>query len=412
MNKDEDVAGDGENVNSENVKNEDVNIWEELNVAVKSDTTQNKPRTVVNEETLTKGASQEETAIGGAGGSATNAGGVPPLSLDGLIREKYQDAVKTVFAAGYTPKLFNAKTGEEYFSSPPPEGSVVVKATAGGAVSGKSNAVNLYCSDSKTINKKTTTSVTGQQKDWKRVATLAGGGLLALLTVVLLTVFVYSKIEEGKLVAAPNVSGMTVDRANELLSASNLSVGSIQEVNSLDEAEGVVLSQSPTAGSEVKKGSGVTLVVSAGPKVIKVPEIVGASREQAENTITASNLVVGEVSERDSGEPAGVVIEQSVAAGAEVREGTEVSFIISNGKTEVPSVIGKTLEQASTELAERGFKVKPSRITQEGPTGTVVGQDPPAGTFLAQDSEVEVTYTTPPVVVPSATPTSTPNGAP
>lgn len=97
---------------------------------------------------------------------------------------------------------------------------------------------------------------------------------------------------------------------------------------------GKVISQNPAGGSSVKPQSKVTLVISQGIKSVSVPAVVGDSRETAVEKLKAAGLVpvVDEVN-HDSVED-GLVIEQSVAGGRAVPEGTEIRISVSLGPGE------------------------------------------------------------------------------
>ena len=58
---------------------------------------------------------------------------------------------------------------------------------------------------------------------------------------------------------------------------------------------GRVISQSPTAGTQVTQGSAVTLVVSSGPPQVAVPNVVGLTQAAATSAITGANLTLGTV---------------------------------------------------------------------------------------------------------------------
>ncbi|MCR4908719.1 MAG: Stk1 family PASTA domain-containing Ser/Thr kinase [Lachnospiraceae bacterium] len=72
------------------------------------------------------------------------------------------------------------------------------------------------------------------------------------------------KTEEGS-ITVPNIVGMTETEAKTALTASKLSFTSVNEGNSDTVPAGVVMSQSPEAGSKVDEGASVDFVVSLGP---------------------------------------------------------------------------------------------------------------------------------------------------
>ena len=63
----------------------------------------------------------------------------------------------------------------------------------------------------------------------------------------------------------PGIVGLTQSDAESRLQANGFSVGTVTQQNSDSYAKGVVISQSPSEGSSVTKGSSVSFVVSSGP---------------------------------------------------------------------------------------------------------------------------------------------------
>jgi beta-lactam-binding protein with PASTA domain len=88
----------------------------------------------------------------------------------------------------------------------------------------------------------------------------ASGKMVAPEQTVLLTLS-----SEAKTVRVPDVRGDSVARAKQTLQANGLSVGTISKSTRDDIAEGTVISQTPTAGNEVKPGQSVKLTISSKP---------------------------------------------------------------------------------------------------------------------------------------------------
>lgn len=130
------------------------------------------------------------------------------------------------------------------------------------------------------------------------------------------------EIESGKLTAA---------EAEQLLSSAGLSV-KIQEINS-DITEGYVVKMSPESGEVVKSGSTVKLYVSIGPatKMVRVPNLVGLSRDKAVEKIEAEGLSIENIDIVESEQEAGTVIWQSINPGGEVEAHTAISIQVSGG---------------------------------------------------------------------------------
>ncbi|OLD16801.1 MAG: hypothetical protein AUJ01_09945 [Acidobacteria bacterium 13_1_40CM_3_65_5] len=72
-------------------------------------------------------------------------------------------------------------------------------------------------------------------------------------------------------VAVPNVIGVTQAAATTAITGANLTVGAITTASSTTVPAGLVISQTPIAGTQVAAESAVALVVSSGPPLILVP---------------------------------------------------------------------------------------------------------------------------------------------
>ena len=87
-----------------------------------------------------------------------------------------------------------------------------------------------------------------------------------------------SKGQKVKRVSVPNVKGVPLDRARSMLESGGLSAGSVGTQES-SQASGTVVSQSPSAGSEVDAGTSVRLVISEGSRE-RMDESSKASKDE------------------------------------------------------------------------------------------------------------------------------------
>lgn len=135
-------------------------------------------------------------------------------------------------------------------------------------------------------------------------------------------------------VDVPNVVGKTLEEAKATLTAAGFVVDEDEEYSEEIE-KNYIISQTPNGNTTAAKGSTVTIVVSKGEevKVAKVPDLKKKTVTSAESALSEVNLKLGNVSQEYSETVAeGKVIRQSIEAGTEVKEGTEVDITISKGK--------------------------------------------------------------------------------
>ena len=94
------------------------------------------------------------------------------------------------------------------------------------------------------------------------------------------------------------------------------------ETQTSDEKKNTVLTQDPAANTEAEEGSTVTLVVSAGPEQVEVPDVVGLAQQAAIEQVQAANLRV-DTTPVDSDQAAGTVISTDPAGGTLVDAGSD-----------------------------------------------------------------------------------------
>ena len=190
----------------------------------------------------------------------------------------------------------------------------------------------------------------------------------------------------------PATVGLTREEATEKLEAAGFEV-TVQTVNSGTVEEGLVVHSEPSGGETATNGSDVALVVSSGPKLAKVPVLVGSQRRLAVQQIRGRGLVPS-VSEEESDSPAGEVISQSPSAGSEVEPGSTVAIVVSSGKQQarVPNVIGKLRAEAVQALRDADLDptVEEEETEVPGQVGRAIDQFPPPGSELEPGAAVTI----------------------
>ncbi|HEX5309435.1 MAG TPA: Stk1 family PASTA domain-containing Ser/Thr kinase [Solirubrobacteraceae bacterium] len=139
------------------------------------------------------------------------------------------------------------------------------------------------------------------------------------------TVFVSSG---PRLLSVPGVSGETQANATATLSAAGLKVVNVKR-EVAEPASGTVISQEPAAGTQVKAGSTVTIVVAQAPAKSPVPNVVGQSEVEAVATLKGAGFEATTVTRTTSEESkVGSVLEQSPGAGHKLAKGQTVQIAI------------------------------------------------------------------------------------
>jgi serine/threonine-protein kinase len=207
----------------------------------------------------------------------------------------------------------------------------------------------------------------------------------------------YGKFWSSRDVTVPNVVGQPVEAAKNILENQNLRVLVTESVSDSVPA-GRVISQTPDAGSVVKEQRLITLLVSKGQESVVIPDFRGMNRRDAELQIKNAGLVLGNEEERYSADvPLDTVISQNPRSPAQVAKNTPVDLVISKGpepnKVALPDFKGASFATISAQL--NSMKLKLGKVSEENsdqfPAGTVIGQNPPPATQVAEGTAVDLT---------------------
>ena len=131
--------------------------------------------------------------------------------------------------------------------------------------------------------------------------------------------------------AMSDVSGMDADKAKEALEAQGLVV-SIEYEKDSSVPENKVISQSTDAGSSVKRGDSVTLVISSGKDLVNVANVIGKTKDEAKRTLKDLGFKVTILENYDAKVASGKVISQTPEGGTSQLPGSEIVIYVSKGK--------------------------------------------------------------------------------
>jgi serine/threonine-protein kinase len=136
-------------------------------------------------------------------------------------------------------------------------------------------------------------------------------------------------------------------------------------------------------------------------ETLEVPNVVGQTYDAAEQQLQDLGF---KVTRRDEFNEAQIdtVFEQRPEAGRLLEKGRTVILLVSAKQVTIPNVVGKTFDEANTELTR--LQLIPERVDQETtdqPANTVLATNPPADSKADRGTPIQVTVAVePPVVVP------------
>lgn len=144
-------------------------------------------------------------------------------------------------------------------------------------------------------------------------------------------------ISQGKEVKVPDLSGLTLEQAEEKLKELDLSLGKTSTQYSDSVEKDKIIDQDPRKKEKVQAGSEVDVTVSLGKKDdtenVTIPNFVGNYEKDAISIARENNLIVNKIDYEYSDDyKKGVVISQSIPQGTKVVEQTSIDFVVSNGK--------------------------------------------------------------------------------
>ncbi|MDQ4112900.1 MAG: Stk1 family PASTA domain-containing Ser/Thr kinase [Actinomycetota bacterium] len=181
--------------------------------------------------------------------------------------------------------------------------------------------------------------------------------------------------------SVPKVKGMIADDAQDEIRDLGLGIGDPIERFNDNVPEGHVINSQPRAGTLVRPGKAIVLVISKGPAPVDIVDWTGRSAERAKKSLEADGLKVEITEEENQEVQPGTVLSQSPNSGT-LPKGETVTLVVAKGPAAVavPNVVGADKATARQTLEAAGFKVKeePEAGINLG-LGYVTRQEPASG---------------------------------
>ena len=216
--------------------------------------------------------------------------------------------------------------------------------------------------------------------------------IVAIITIVVGTFFIYNYVIGSNSVSAPDVRNKTLEEAKVTIVKAGLEVGDVTEVASDDVKEKTVIDSDPKAGKKVKKGSKVDLRVSSGKKTVDMPNFVGMDEETVKKNASKlgfKNITVEKV--ESNSYDTGKVISQNIRAGMEIiPKEKELIIQVSTGKKKVtmPNLVGEDSTTVESTVASYGFKnVTYREEYSDKEEGIVISQSIKTGSNIVPSDE-------------------------
>ena len=208
-----------------------------------------------------------------------------------------------------------------------------------------------------------------------------------VIAAVIAGFFVWNELTGAPQVSVNNYVGETLATAEQQITNAGLHAHPNKIANA-SVPQGKVFKQDPTAGKKVDKGSTITLTVSTGPRKVSVPTVKGEQWSEAQQTLVNAGFKPQKFSV--PGDKAGQVTATDPPAGTSLAVGSTIRVNVMSGPVTapVPSVVGLSIQEATTRLNAAGFKANPSYVPSTAPKDQVLSQTPASGTSEPKGTSV------------------------
>ena len=223
--------------------------------------------------------------------------------------------------------------------------------------------------------------------------------IAGVIGVALISVFfIIPALTAEKDVKVPDVSGMTVSKAEDTLEDAGLTVNSkIEEVSSEDVKKNRIIRTDPKSGSTVKEGTRVTLYKSTGVKTYELENYVNMDVNEVRKTLEDMGLEVKiQQIEPDSTTCSvigqNLVISQSLDEGSEVKSGDDITLTVLKDIT-FPDWYLQTAD-AVTSWANNACVTVTTEyqdVTDKNMDGKIITQSRPNGSTVKNNDSVTIT---------------------
>lgn len=210
-------------------------------------------------------------------------------------------------------------------------------------------------------------------------------------------------VRQGKETTVPDVVGKQINEAKKIILLNGFHLGEINEIFDTVFPAGYVSSQKPKGGATAKIGRIVSLNVSKGQKMVRVPFVAKSTLEQTKVILENLGLRLGKVETMPSNLiPAGRAINTSPEPGSYSEQGNLITIQLSSGPPSplalMPNLVGLSLNVAQETIKTRNLILGEIReIESDEKEGVVIVQYPEEGMKLGLKDTVRLIVAKKPV---------------
>lgn len=229
----------------------------------------------------------------------------------------------------------------------------------------------------------------------KKIGIFAGA--LIVLFFLVNSVIMPLYVKHSDTAKVPRVTGLNYIDAKKIIEEAGLEIkqGDVKYDENIQ--IGQVMDQNPPADEKVKYGRRIYVTICGGEQLADVPNLKGKSIRDAKFTLEQRGLKLGETVRKNTNEfPEGYVISQIIQPASKVKKNSAIDLILSDGPVvgdlKIPSVTGKTLEEAKKLITDNKLKV--GKVTyqtnNELPPGQIIDQYPKVDKSANENTTVDL----------------------
>ncbi|GGN66034.1 putative serine/threonine-protein kinase [Streptomyces albiflavescens] len=234
-----------------------------------------------------------------------------------------------------------------------------------------------------------------QKKNNTSTILLVVAGVLVLVGAILIGKWAFEdKGASNDTFQAPNFVSQTLTDATKMAENRDLKLSTTKRPCE-KEPKGNICSQDPQAGTTVKKGDTINLVVSTGAPKVAVPSVLGKKLDKAKQILEADKYQFNvETTYQESAEDPDTVLQQDPNLGDEVQKGSTITLTVAKQKKQVPvpDVTGKTCDEAKQQMTVNNLVGECTEVETADPNlvGKVIQTSPQANTQADPGSKVSI----------------------
>jgi len=190
--------------------------------------------------------------------------------------------------------------------------------------------------------------------------------VITISVIVLIFLFLKIYTRHGQALSVPDLRGLTILEAQDILVSKKLRYQVIDSVYSNLVERGCIVEQNPPADFKVKINRTIFLTINAfNPEMVRMPNVLGVSLRQAKAIIETAGLTIGRLNYVPD-IAVNNVLEQRyqgkiVETGDSIPKGAKIDLILGRGlsddKTAAPDLIGLDLKTALNRITSRYLNI-------------------------------------------------------